>query len=72
MQFGNKEVRRDAIFELGEFMEFRPGADDDELYFKPRKETYSVEEIKKIELLIAELGPDEYSVEDDYIRFWWD
>lgn len=72
MQIGNSDISVEQVVLLGEFFEVRNNEDEDTLYLRPRRESYSPEEVKVIIQTIGSLCPDECDFEGEYVRFWWD
>jgi len=72
IQVGDKDVKLDWVVELGEFFDVR-STDEDEVFLKPKRDSYTAEGLKRAVVLIHDLEPDECSiVESGEIRLWWD
>jgi hypothetical protein len=72
VNIGNKDVDLDWIFQLGNWFHIDT-SNDDALYLSFKKESYTVEEIRKMIESIFESFPDEVNVEEDgRLRLWWD
>ena len=74
MYFGNREVRPEHIMRLA-VIAGAVGEDDDEpdaIFLRFEKASYSKDEMLELAVLVAELQPDECSVENGELRLWWD
>lgn len=70
--FGNQEISIEAILKLGEWFELK-ATKDDELFVRPKKDSYTKDEVRELLAYCVDLRPDECDeVEDGWIRLWWD
>lgn len=69
---GNKEVKPSWLVELGQYVKIVDHPDTDAVYLQLSQESYTADEVLKILDLVADLDPDEFSIEDGTIRLWWD
>jgi len=72
INIANKEIDLHWIVALSKWFEVEM-IEDDEIYLKFKKESFTVEDVKEVMMTIWELYPDEFEViEDGSLRLWWD
>jgi hypothetical protein len=69
---GNEEFRIEWLLKLQQWFEVKAGENEDALYIRPKKDTYSAAEMLEAVTMLAESRPDECDTEEGWTRLWWD
>lgn len=70
--FGNQKLSIAWLSRLGRYFEFAEKEEEDVLYLKANKESYTPAEVMEIAQMLAESKPDECDLDGDWLRLWWD
>ena len=70
--FGNAEIDLEKILALAKYFSLTQGEDMSQLLLGALTETYTASQVFHIIKLVANLNPDECSLEGAKLRMWWD
>lgn len=70
--FGNQQISITWLSRLARYFELGEKGEEDAIYLRANKESYTPVEVMEIAEMIGDSRADECDLDGDCLRLWWD